>query len=169
MFAAWRPHGAEDGTDDSAANAHEGDHDDEPADRHRLRHRDSATRLAAFHITGVHRGPWPVKQQQQQHVHHETLYYIDNRIKRVSLSLLNSLQAQVYYTRPYSERRGRKKKKKKKKRSKYPSRYIATRKRGGRKEKNLFFSSRGRRRKTAPVFSSCRKNLNPKDSLPWNL
>lgn len=141
MFAAWRSHSAEDGTDDSTANAYEGNHDDEPADGDRLRHRDSATRFAAFHITGVHRGPWPVKQQQ--HEHHEILYYIDNnnnRIKRVShsLSLLNSPKAQVYYTRLFSKRRGRKKKK----RSKYPSRYIATRKRGGRR-KSLFSFRRG--------------------------
>ncbi len=54
VFPSGRPHGPEDCSYNCAADADEGDHDDEPADGNRLRHHHPATRLAAL-FAGVHR------------------------------------------------------------------------------------------------------------------
>ncbi len=56
MFPSGRPHGPEDCSHNCAADANEGDHDDEPADGNRLRHHHPATRFAAL-FAGVHRSP----------------------------------------------------------------------------------------------------------------
>ena len=75
MLPALGLHGTKDGADDGAADADEGDHDDEPADRHRLRHHDAAARLAAL-LAGVHRTARPANKRNQS-VFHVHVSYLD--------------------------------------------------------------------------------------------
>ena len=66
MLPSGRPHGSEDGADDSTTNAHEGDHDDEPANGDGLSHDNSAARFTAL-LAGVHRSAGPGNGQRTKH------------------------------------------------------------------------------------------------------
>ena len=74
VFPSGRPHGPEDCSNNCAADADEGDHDDKPTDGNRLRHHHPATRFAAL-FAGVHRSPRSAWKIENWHLRLLFIYF----------------------------------------------------------------------------------------------